>query len=747
MPAAIEREPYETFLVVKNYVGRNSYGEHSSLSPAESREMINWDLVNSKTPKSRRGSQWLRPGSPTPYSSTDIKDGVTWDIGDEEYLITQIGLEFYSQALLTPANPVKIDTFTAASFAVSTSEPADMFVRGDRLFVFHETGNKIIEWDSSSEIFKGRDMGMDFPYFWSILTSSAGSITGRYVYGLEKVYRVNDSDVLVSSPNRKMASTRILCTTGTITSKKATLTIQAAALDSDALWTHLRLWRSKNINAEMIGDEVVDAVGLAGELYENALITRAEIEGAGLNSISTSSSLPKGNANVKAGVVTATYTIEDNNGDEYLGEAIDIDRIELIPMPNAAIGCYHKKRIWASRINQADVDFSDDSRDKIFFSNLHGTKYSELCDPLNFIETGNDGQQMIKLMSFEKDLLGIKESRTGRLPDGNINMQFEEIDGRIGISHKRMAQFVPNLGVAAITNDDGMFSYLGYDLLWHKQLNSLGLAKPIQVETAAMTAAGASFVYLNGKLFISDGTGNCYVLHKEVGLGWTTYAYRMNSTAQLLFTFANGSRAAIASKSTYLVEIDIDDLNTDIDTADETAYNISLSHTTYKFQLHDGADILEQLYYAIRGKFSSAISATLYLNGVTWPDPALATTTHFVVDPNANASNAPLQEKEYRLYIEPKKLNTMNYCPPQGNFIHYTVTTEAPAVMHSQILKAEVEEDAGYGDFDPYQKTNFASAFPSWASQTILVLTFDETSGDKAYDVSGNNRHHEFNVT
>jgi hypothetical protein len=366
---------------------------------------------------------------------------------------------------------------------------------------------------------------------------------------------------------------------------------------------------------------------------------------------------------------------------------------------------------------------------------------------LNFKETGDDGQQMMKLISFEKDLIGIKEAKTGRLSTGDVTLRYETLDHRIGISDRRFANFIPGVGICAITNDDGEFRFFGFDQLWHSNLNGVDAGRAIQVDTAAISATYCNIVYHNGKIWISDGTGNYHVFFKERGMGWSKYEYRMNSTAQLTFTFANGSRIACASKSTYLVEMEIDDLNTDMDTNDETAYTIDTSLTTWKYQSNDGADILDQIWYQLRGKFSKKIQATPYINGETWPDPTSATTSKFVTPPTVNASNPALQEREYRLYLEPSTINTINFCTPKGNYIHYKIDTQAPAVLHSQALRVSIVENIGWGDFDPYQKRNFASSFPSWASNVILVLSFDETSGDTAFDGSGNDRDHEYNVT
>lgn len=732
---------YETDIKVTSYMGRNSWGNHSALNASQSRELINWDLFAGQQKdfcKSRRGSSVLKAVSDaTKRGSTSILNQVTWDIGDEEYLITQEGTTFFFQALIDTADPVQINDVNDDPLTVSEATRADMFVSDDRLFIFHPGGNKIIEWNET--VFVGMPMGISYPYIESLAYTS-GVISGNYTIGIEKVYRTT-SDRMASTPNRMYAGTNIIASTGTITNAAIQITINDAELDNDELWTHIRVYRSKNKDTDYTDPlQPIDAQGNDDELYEEALVTREELEHNGLAGVSTEAGLPSGNAGTEAGTVSGDYVIQINNPDDVLFYLVGIERIELIPLPAASVGCFHGKRIYVSAV--ADTTLDDQSRNNIYYSNFAGSKYACQYDPFNFVTTGGDGQRMIKLISFEQDIIGIKESKTGRLQGGNVDLEFEILDQRIGISHPNLAAFIPAVGIVALTNDNGDFRVFGYDLRWQNQIRGMDVSSPIRVETITITPANVSFAYLNGKLWVSDGTGTMYILHEKESRGWTTYNFPMNDLAERLFTFGNGLRGAVVSKNTHLVEIDVDGVNTDYNTADDTTDAITLTETTWRFQSEDGRDNLEYQYLAVSGQFSTPIIGIPYVNGLPWPDAVTATETGFTPDPTIYGSLDALTDREYRLYLEPSTIGGFSWCRCRGNFLHYTLTTEAPAIMREKLLSVIVDEDGlGIGEFDPFQTTLAANKLPAWNTSAYLVFNFDD-DGITLYDQSGGGRNH-----
>lgn len=710
---------YEANLKVDKYLGRNSWGSHSALSADESRELVNWDIFvgpGGDYLRSRRGSRFWRGEAPTKRDSTAIKNAITWDIGEGEYSITQEGTSFYAQPLLTPDNPVRILAVGGGDLSVAYSTQAEMFISGDKLYVIHPGGNKIIEWNEVTSLFEGYTAGMTYPFISSIATANAGVITGSYTLGIEKVYQVGGKDRMASTPNRN-STARIIAVTGTIASKKIKVTIQAFELDSDSLWTHVRFYRSKNKNTDVTDpNNPIDGQGTDDELYEEALITRAEMGLASLSSIAVSDELPVGNAGTQAGKPAGIYTIEVNNADSVFLILVGLDEIELLPIAAASVGCFHAKRIFVSGINDERLD--DRSRNNIYYSNLSGSKYASQYNPLNFIDTGRDGQKMTKLLSFEKDLIGIKESKTGRLPSGNVDFAFEILDQGIGVSDKNFATFIPAVGIAAITNDYKDFRIFGYDLRWTKdavsfdistpvraERQALDISIPIRAETAAMDAETVSFAYANGKVLISDGTGVFYALHQKEKRGWTKYEFMMNGVVGRVFTFANGTRVGVVSPSTYLMEIEVEGLDADDNSNDDSLGNLfTLSETGYRFQSGEGAHILEHNYLAIEASLSAVMTAAPYLNGLAWPLTSLETETELTPAPTIYNPGSGLQDREYRLYLTPANIGNVLWGRMVGNYLHYVLRTTAPAICRSKRLCCDIDEDGiSFGSFDPFQ--------------------------------------------
>lgn len=699
---------YETFLKLEDYFSLNTYGPHSTHAPGEFLTLSNFDIFKGYV-RGRLGSGSLN-GTTNKLANRQVLAGVVWDTGANEYAVIQLldaagtGSEFWTIRLAASQAFVQISALTIAGI-----EQADLFISNDRCYVFHPISNKIIEFSAGT--FTGRSMGLPQPFITSVTAVSVGvgSITGKYTYGVELVYQVSSIDRLVSSPSRQIVTTRIQNEI-TVTASNVRVVMSSVIPAANTLWTHARLWRSKNQNIDYTDPaNPVDAQGVPDELYLLQTMT-------------------------KAAFVTASYTFADDaiTDRNIPGNAdfVDIDRIELEPLPNAYVGVQHRGRIWVSRAQGVN----DTSQANIYYSNSSGTKYAEQYDPTNIIyaEPG-DGQQTIKLVSFERDLIAIKESKTGRIVDGNPDNGFETLDFKIGVSHKRAAAYIPGIGVAAITNDQGDFKIFGYDYKWSNQWGGADVSRLIRNQTAALNTAATDFAYLNGKLWISDGTGSYYVLNAEQGKGWGKYTYAMNSRAELTLTFANNTRGIVISRNTYVVEVDKAAATTDINTSTDVAGVISCRLVTHRFQAEGGRNILEAKYLSMMANLDDYMYAIPYGNGLPWPDGVTAVSTNFTLDPTDYQTKIALKEREYRLYLE-RRLTC--------NFIHYDMTTTAPCTLHGMQLAVIVDE-AGMGaeSFDPYGVTPFSGSFPTWNTDIILHLTFDE-NGATTYDHSGNNRDH-----
>jgi hypothetical protein len=220
-----------------------------------------------------------------------------------------------------------------------------------------------------------------------------------------------------------------------------------------------------------------------------------------------------------------------------------------------------------------------------------------------------------------------------------------------------------------------------------------------------MEAEDVSFAYANGKLLLSDGTGVFYALHQKERRGWTRYEYLMNGTVGRVFTFANGTRVGVVSPSTYLMEIEVEGLDTDDNSYDDSLDNLfNLEETTYRFQSRKGSDILEHDYLAVEASLSAVMTAAPYLNGVAWPQQSVETETDFTPAPTIYNPGSGLQQREYRLYLTPATINTVLWGRMVGNYLHYVLRTTAPAICRAKRLTCDIDPDGmSFGSFDPFQ--------------------------------------------
>lgn len=713
---------YEQTIPVKKWIGLNKQ-DPQTLGDGESSYLLNYDIFSGADGdylKSRRGSRYLQKASgPAKYGGTGIVNKITWDVGSEEYLISQIGTSMRAQALITTGNPVDIALAVGGAFALGSTARADLFISGDKLYVMHASGNFVIRWTGT--VFAAYPMGLAYPWISTVTSANTGIITGSYTLGIEKVYQVSGVDMMASTPNRRIPTSRILAVTGAISLKKIKLTIQATELDNDTLWTHLRVWRSKNKNSDTTDVlNPIDAQGIDDELYEEALITKAEIGVGALAALATGATLPLGNAGATAGKPGGVYTVELNNADSVLFNLVGIDRIELLPIPACTMGCFCANRVFFSGVQDSALD--DASKSNLWYSNYSGTKYAFQYNPLNFVDTGRNGQNMVKILTLEKDVIGIKEGSTGRLPSGNVDIPYQTLDDRIGIPNINFATFVPSIGIVAITSDHYDARIFGYDLRWTNVYNGIDISAPMRTVTATfaynvgVSANVLSMAYINGKLIISDSL-NAYVLHATERKGWTRYAWGSEHIFQL-FTFAQGTRAALLSNSSHLIEIEIADLNTDVQASDDSVAAFEAAFDTPLFKSNKGRDILIHNYLSIEGSFpSGTISVYPFSNGLSWPDKAVDTTS-YAMTPNASISGAytDLSNREYRLYVPPSTVGALKWCPMAGNYLQYSVHAASPTRIDSVSLNCDIDQSGmGWGAFDPHQVFPTTNTDPTWA--------------------------------
>ncbi len=613
----------------------------------------------------------------------------------------------------------------------------DMKVYNNRVFVFQQGGNQIIEWDSAQGKPVIRPMGMSFPYIESWVTDNSPvvgmDVTGAYYYGLEKVNQANGVDLFASTPNRKFTDGTIPLMTPT--SGNIILTLDDDSLN-DQSWTHIRVWRSKN-TVPNFSDPLfpIDAQGTIDQLYELALITRAEIYAAALAPVATGSNLPAGNAGVQAGAGLSGIQILDTNLDDVLSVLVGIDLIELPPFPGVRTGEISKGQLFGSGVGSAYLapngEMIDPSiAEDVLYTTTQLSEYGEQWEPQAFIPAGRDGKKTTCLLTLYEDVIVFREGMTKRIQQGNVNAGVVMVDDKIGIPTFRMAGYVPGLGICAICSDK-YFRYLNFGLEWMQTIGSTEVSQSVYDLTSASFSDGiADFAYINGKLVMLLPSQGVAALHKKNNKGWTQYDYPY--FIQSMFLFSNNSRVATATGEQYLLELETTATKDESPislTADDI--DIDVDFETYGFS--GAGQLLEPTRYSFWGKLTSNAEVTAKVSSQAWVmQPTFQ-------DPGLFSATTSLNEREYRFEPEPQDIGVFKWVPLRGQFISFSVSTIAPCMFSWQKLVGRIRKTNGN------QQASLAGGIapqgPGWANQSLMLLNFEDLA-DTFYDASGKGLNH-----
>ncbi|MCP3683425.1 MAG: hypothetical protein GY861_12125 [bacterium] len=730
----VERE-----LDVDQFSGLNTFGPHANIHKTEFRILENYDIYGDYI-KSRRGSAVLVENI---ISNEDIIAHAVFDSGTTEYLVVQqisssntifkfIALSSGS----TWASVVDKDTVTPYQITGSTAK-ATLFVSNGKINVFEETENSVFEWNTSSLKFERRKMGLPSPQIQSVaVDGSPGVLAGKRIYGVELVYKdttvTPEVPLIVSGPNRVLATAGSVLKEGAfaytaeVTTSAFNIAVSPTANDGSLLadaennnWNYIRLYRSKDLTT------ATNAAGGAGSTAErvgrdNELYLVQEMDKATFNATWDGSYY---------------YFATDNVLDDDVPYPLDIitdDRMEMFPIPPASTGVYMKNRIWASGITTwpsptGTAPFSN-IESKIYYTPEVDTIYSENVRVSSAVESDpGDGQKMIKLIPFKDDLIGIKEGKTGRVPNADPDQPWVTEDEVIGITYKELAQFVPNVGICALTNDQNDLRILGFDLQWRSTYSNMQVSRPIREDLKQFSPEDIDFIYINGKLFINGGQGEMLVLAVEQKSGWSKYVYPFNSRSERLFTFAEGTRAAVVSRAQAIIEIEKENpdgsyVDTDYDVTISNDATMSVLLDTWKFQDNSGRSLIEERFLSLVAIASKKLTATAYVNGALW-QPSF----DLVLDPE-EYPNLALRETEYQGYQDYRAI---------GNYINYQITTTAPCTIYSIMLNTLIQRGSIKPGFDPFGVLLEVPTDPDWSIPPDPTDVVENGAGSEEYTETG----------
>jgi len=728
---------------ITRFRGINAFGPHADIAKENQRSLDNYDLYDTYI-KSRRGStKFISAVTP----GTDVLEKVIFKDGTDNWLVVQqtsgVNSSFSFIKLVDGSAwaTVKDKATGLVPYVITGSVvKADMFVSNGKVYVIHPKGNAILELDGA--IFKNRRIGLPAPQITTVNSVNSGQLKGKRIYALELIYKdtaVNpDVPIIASGPNRVLLSTNptlgqgAFAYTPTENLRQYTLTFGPTLNDGTAItdtvnafWTHLRVWRTKDITTatNAAPDLTVESeiLGRVDEMYPVAEYTKAQITSAPI---------------FGGGVYTLTVDNVLDDDMPFPKDLITGDRLDMIPLPQGTTGVYKGDRIWVSGVTQlpgpTGLVVPKNIESKIYYTPEAKTIYSESLQADNAIEAEpGDGQKMIALFNFRNDLIGLKEGKTGIIRNADPSLGWVTEDEVTGVTSKEFAQFVPDIGICARVSDQKDFKIFGFDLQWTSTFEGQNISRPIRDIIKTFTDADIDFLYINGKLMISGGKGELLVLATEEKSGWSKYVYPFNSKSEAVMTFDKGQRALVINAGQPIMEIEAEDaagkyITTDYNPVTAVSAAISCPLATWMFQWKEGRYLVEENYLSIVAQITAQMTAVTYVNGRQW-QPSFP----LLIDP-ADYPDSLLKETEYQGYEEYRAI---------GNYVHYVITATAPVTIYSIQLTAMVHQGRIAPGFDPFLLLPATVVVePPWAvAGNTLVDTIVETGlpGSPVYVETG----------
>lgn len=672
--------------------------------------------------------------------------GCTTPVADQTNIILEdsgsgISGTFYGSTL----GATETGTFSYAQYVLQTSDGTpDLKIFNNRVYAFQQGANTVIEYDSIQGIFKARSMGLHAPVIQAWDSPSVPSdidTSAAYYYGIERVIQKNGADLLASTPNRKFPDGTIPLTLPTNGSLR--LKIEFDTINDDSNWTHIRVWRSKSTVPDISNPLFpINAQGEIDQLYELCLITRKEIY-SDFGAIATDDSLPAGNGGISAGLDSGSYYVEDTNPDSVLTNLIDLDLIELVPIPGCRVGELNNGTIFASGIGANYLTpnpamFDPAIAEDVLYTTNAFSQYQEQLDPQAFLNAGRDGKKTTALITLVQDLIVIREGMTKRIQGGNPDAGIVSIDDKIGVTTFRMVGYIPALGICAICSDK-YFRYLSFGLQWTPTItgsaqivNGISTSMLLEVSQSIydLTSANfntgiADFAYINGKLLMLFPNSNIGALGVKERKGWSEYSLPNNQ--ETIFNFSNTQRVACASGFQYLVELETTGI-VDQDGFDSTRPDIPIQGDFETYGFSGDGGLIEATRYSFWGLLGAVAKVIAKVSGQTW------TMLPSFQDPGLYASNTALNEREYRFEPQPQDIGVFKWLPLRGQWISFEVQTIAPAMISWQRLIGRTRQTNG--NQGPFIDGGIIPQGPGWANQSLMLLNFEDPA-NIFYDASG----------
>lgn len=477
-------------------------------------DMLNIDPYGSYA-KVRNGSAEFKPGYNIQPFPGEILDIEVLNSSAGEFLIARIeGYNRYLYYLRTDGSQQTPQLVLNSVSGTSLYLPQSVCLvnASGGLCVFSSFGNAVVEIIGGVPTW--RKMGYN-----SALSCATpgppglvGINQGAYCYGVALV-RMVDGIVIRSSGVRRTfdytGNNSVVVELG-YGQQLASVTVGVSAYQygsntnmiSDAAegWTHIRLYRSKNLRS---------AVGAQNEMYLVQEIERSAFLARAYHG------------------ETWSPIVRDFDDDVVMDSMVDdstlilADEIDLKPIPNTAFGAASHRRIWFSN-----------GYGNLSYAGLPNSKYSEQYIPIlsDVKVCSEDGTPIVCMVAIGDDIVVFKPTSTYRIVGGDASGDVLLVDTLIGVSDARSICPVPGFGVFALCTD-GIFRLLDTSFSWTETIGGFNFSTPVKgifsVGSKIRGVAHKGRVFLYDAAYVyGEGTSDVlYVLHLSPVIGWSRYIY------------------------------------------------------------------------------------------------------------------------------------------------------------------------------------------------------------------------------
>ena len=452
-------------------------------------------------------------------------------IGDNEYILAlnKNGNLYMRQIGYTPPSG---DGWMIHAISRDADKGGQFMQFNDEVILFHPDGNLAIYYEVRSSSINFRTIGIERQWHGiaSQYSISDGANYGLFKHGIECVSRNGDGVAIRSSSIDRNTFDTV---------SYGGIQFFTASKDSVIGYDSIRVWRSKQLNVSTDSSNNV-AVGSPDELYLIAEFTWLEIPSA----IGYAKAVENGAVKLwleSAGV----YEFEDRTIDADIDDTTvqGIDAINLSILPPANGGAMAGARIWTAH------------DDGLRYSNIRGTIWGELHDPLN--RKPMDAE-VVAVVEHFGDVLAMGKSRSWRIASGDPTNNPISV-GAWGCAGAGMVRSIPDVGAFAV-NQDGFLRVIGSGLQWVGSIGGVPFSDMLGTVGTAFNSinvvmyCGDLFIGLPNytlKLNISSGCGWSSYKHKY---HYLTYAFLYNGGASLGFADSKNMASFQLAPKTQTIE-------------------------------------------------------------------------------------------------------------------------------------------------------------------------------------------------